>query len=567
MRRRVPLIAFGSLVLFAAFLVAASWLRDRRILQQIFGKWSAEQVSRLSEGVYQISFSDPEFNLGRRRVWMDSIALVTDTVRLAARQDSLPRLRIVLRDCQLTGVRLISLALGRGLDARKFGCENVEIDAQIPALRSRPRPVAERQDRPFMVVTREIELPAKVPAIRIRGVMFPRTALHLVQRRHSGAQVSLSLLLDWRLRAVNLDPTDPVAMRRPLFSEDVTVEADSVRFRPEPNVETRIGHIAVGVTDSTLELRDFAYGPTISDEARARTQKYRSARIRASAARVAYAGLDLTQLTEGNGLSMRRLEVDSARLDVLTDKRLPKAPRAPAKLTPQEWIRELDRGVEVDSVIVTNSAVVYREMHPDRLAPGVLTFDRINAVATHVRHEPGRSGLHDPMRLSVTTRLMEHANLRARFDVPLDAPNFALTVRGEVGPMDVTQMNQFIQRVAPVTIKSGKLDAVRFEIAVQNGFAHGTVVPLYDDLALDLNGRGMKGILGGKGFVSGVARSVAEIAINELGVHRANPGDGQDPRAGRVAHEFTTDETLPAFLWNGIRDGLVRVVKKRNNDD
>ena len=552
----------GVIGLLALIVGFGAWLRDRRILGQVFGKWSMEQVALLSDSVYSLSFTDPQFSWSRRRVRVDSIALVTDTARLQGRKDSLPRLRIVFRDCELSGVQLVPLALGRGLNAHRFGCGGADLAVEIPPVRRRPRPSGEGA-RPFMVVTRSIELPERVPAIRITGVMFPSTRLSLAQRRFSGARVDLSLILDWRLRGVNIDPRDLGAMLRPLFSEEFTLAADSVRFRPEPNLETRIAHVGISVTDSTLELRDFQYGPTVSDTERARTQRYRESRIRAAARRVTYAGLDLTQLAEGNGLTMRRLEVDSAILDVLSDKRLPPAPRRKSRLTPQEWVAELDRGVRIDSVILREGTIAYREMHPSRDAPGVLVFSGVDALATQVRHEPGGDGQHEPMKLRLTSRLMDEADLQATFTVPLDAPQFVLSVEGTVGPMDVTAMNRFMQRVAPVQIKSGRLDSVRFQVVVKNGVARGSVMPLYDDLALDVTGEGMGGLLGKRGVIGNIARGVAEVAVNEFGVRRANPDGGGSPLSGRVSHPFQSDETLPAFLWNGIREGLVDVVKKR----
>ncbi|MBI4500654.1 MAG: hypothetical protein HY700_05785 [Gemmatimonadetes bacterium] len=553
-------LGLGFLVLLAVLVAAGSWLRDRHILEKLFGEWSAEEVSKLSGGVYRLTFSQPQFSWGRRQVRVDSIAVTTDSARLIGHSDSRPRLALVFRKCELSGVAVVPLALGRGLDAHRFGCDVAEVRLEFPASRASRSAGTGPRDSPFLVLTRTIELPKAVPSIRIRGVMFPRTRLALGQRRLSGARVDLSLLLDWRVRHLDLDPTDPEAMRRPLFSEDVMLQADSVHFRPAADAETSIGHMAIGITDSTLALRNFTFRPTPAEPG-ARNLRFRSWRLQASAARVAYAGLDLRQLAEGNGLSMRRLEVDSARLDVLSDRRMPGTRTETRKQTPQQWIAELDRGVQVDSVIIRRGSVIYRELRSGHQAPGVLEFEALNAIATNVRHDPAKPGFTDPMRLAVTTRFMDEAKLHAVFSVPLDAPNFALNVRGRVGPMEVTQINRFLQRVAPFQIKSGRVDSIGFRMDVRNGVARGVVLPLYDDLSLDVTGRGMSGVLGGSGVISGMARGLFEAAVNRFGVRRANPEPGKPVREGRVNHTFSPDETLPAFLWNGIRDGLVDVVK------
>ena len=74
--------------------------------------------------------------------------------------------------------------------------------------------------------------------------------------------------------------------------------------------------------------------------------------------------------------------------------------------------------------------------------------------------------------------------------------------------------------------------------------------------AISVTRDGSDGTLGGGGFVSGVARRVASIASKT--VLRANNPDrpAMAPRIGAIDHRFTSDETLVAFLWAGVRDGF-----------
>jgi hypothetical protein len=308
-----------------------------------------------------------------------------------------------------------------------------------------------------------------------------------------------------------------------------------------------------------MELRDFFYGPK-DDQRHSADHLHASDHIRSWASRVAYQGLDLTQLAEGNGLRMRKLEVDSGSLDMLSDKRLPQQAQQETRLTPQQWIAELDRGVAIDTVIVTRGSVTYRELHPQDRTPGILKFEDIKAIATNMRHLPGRPNPSQSMHLRLSSRFMDQAPLEAIFDVPLDAPTFTMSFRGRAGTMDVTQLNGFMGGSSPFQIKEGRVDSIRFDVAVRNGVARGKVVPFYGDLALDITGQGMSGVLGGKGIISDVARGLVEVAVNKFKLRRSNPEEGKPARQGRVEHPFSSDETLQAILWNGIREGLVDVI-------
>jgi hypothetical protein len=104
---------------------------------------------------------------------------------------------------------------------------------------------------------------------------------------------------------------------------------------------------------------------------------------------------------------------------------------------------------------------------------------------------------------------------------------------------------------------------ITFDATVVNGVAAGTITPRYHDLAIEVTGRGAKGILGGGGVIGDAARGIATFLGNAAEINADNPGDGETvPRTGTIKHTFTPNETLPAFLWASIRDGLFSVMRK-----
>src|SRR5256885_7460868 len=117
MLRRRSGLGFGlaSVALLALAVGFGSWLRDRRLLEDIFGQWSVEQVDKLSQGAYRISFTDPHFSWMAGRVRVDMITLTTDSAGLARRPGRLPGLRLLFHGCELNGVHVVQLATGRGL--------------------------------------------------------------------------------------------------------------------------------------------------------------------------------------------------------------------------------------------------------------------------------------------------------------------------------------------------------------------------------------------------------------------------------------------------------------------
>ena len=263
------------------------------------------------------------------------------------------------------------------------------------------------------------------------------------------------------------------------------------------------------------------------------------------------------------GLRARRVQLDSVRMDFFSDHRRPKNPRPPRRLTPQAWIAGIERGIHVDSVVIRDGEIVYREHKPRHREPGVMTWGRITAVATNVRHVAGRRSTRDRMTLNASSRLLNEGKFDVQFVVPLDAPGFTMTYRGRLGPMPATRFNAFVEEALPWRLDKGRVESITFTAQVTNGVARGTVVPRYKDLAVKATGEGSGGILGTGGVVGDVAQSVATFVANLSEIRSDNPENGEAaPRTGTIDHAFTPDQTLPAFLWKSLRGGLWAVVRK-----
>jgi hypothetical protein len=150
-----------------------------------------------------------------------------------------------------------------------------------------------------------------------------------------------------------------------------------------------------------------------------------------------------------------------------------------------------------------------------------------------------------------------------RFAVPLDAPRFDMTFRGTLGAMPAASLNVFVRETLPLRISKGQIVGMSFRATVTEGVARGTITPRYNDLRVAVTRRGSTGILGNGGILGGAVRGIASLVGNWTQLHANNPDDADEaPRIGTIHHTLAPDETLPAFLWASIRDGLMAVVRK-----
>ena len=166
------------------------------------------------------------------------------------------------------------------------------------------------------------------------------------------------------------------------------------------------------------------------------------------------------------------------------------------------------------------------------------------------------------MTLTARAQLQNVGRLDVQAVVPLDAPRFDMAFQGTLGTMPAAAFNAFVVETRALQIETGLVADVAFAVGVRNGVAVGTITPRFNDLAVSITRDGSDGILGGGGLLGGAARGIASFAAKRV-LRANNPVRGTSvPLVGQIYHIFTPEETLIAFLWTGLRDGLLTVVKK-----
>src|SRR6267378_1061788 len=187
MGRKLKRIAIGVFAAFAVALLAVylASLRASPLVNELLRDWATSEIATQSDSVYALHVGRLHFN------WP---------------------LRGVLRSCVISGINLPRLVLGRGLEASQIGCAEVHWEsdappdsasvarlqqARPPAPRPQPAPdTSRRTESPHgavMAFQRELDLPRRVPTIRIGRIVFPKVAIGVVARKPSGDHTRFDL--------------------------------------------------------------------------------------------------------------------------------------------------------------------------------------------------------------------------------------------------------------------------------------------------------------------------------------------------------------------------------------
>ena len=536
-RKPAPLLAILAVLILAVALGLRLW--DRSV-ERGLGRWAVEELARQTDGTYRLELGDVSFQPLSGTIAFDSAAVATDAGRNRGRSSPLPLLQARAHECRVSGLDLVRLLLRRSFHARVLECRRLAAGIQLVE-RSRgdsaaPADTAGSGDR-FVG-------PLGLSGLHIDRVSFPSLSLRL--ERPGGRRGSAIVLLErarFEAEGIRYDPDTATAERAWLGASGLLV-------RPDTLVEISADRLVADFTDSTLSMRGARHEPSIPEAEWRRRARSRD-RIRFALDSLHGRGVGYRAFLADGSLQVRALELRGPRLDVLSDRRIPRR-SPPRRRTPQQVAAQTRSPLRLDTVLVTGGTIVYRERKPDTERAGVVTFERMHATILDL-DAPSEG---EPLRIEASARLMGEGRLTARARVPLGAPDFRYEVSGRLGPMPAKAFNRFLGVNEGFQFDDGAVEEITFTQTVRGGRAVTAVTPRYRGLSVEPTGDG-------GGVIGSLAREVKDFIAGAFVVRSRNPDEeGEDLRTGRTVRRYSHERTWLQFLWAGLRDGLVAVLKE-----
>lgn len=521
-----------------------------RYVEVGLGRWAVAELSRRTDGTYRLILGDLDFQPLAGSLSFDSAVTVTDTAANRRRSAPLPILNARAVGCRLSGVSVLDLLLRHRFDAQHMGCRSVSAAMQL-LLAAAGAPDPPEGDSDTLNTHDSGERPAPplgISYFRIADVRFPTLIFSL--RRTGPRGESMLSLERARLGAelLEYDPTAPLGHRAG-SSQGVRLDASGFLLRPDSMSEFAIGRIDIGLSDSTVHLDSVVYRLRVPDSVWARAQRHRRDRITFGFDRLYARGLAYRTFIRTGEFNIRALEMQGARLEVLSDKRPPPGPSG-RHSTPQAAAQRSHPALRLDTLLIRDSRIVYMEQKPKHDHPGQLTFGQVQGRIVHI--DVPSSG--DTLAIDVSARLMNAGLLSAHATVPLDAPDFRFTLTGKLGTMPALVLNDFLQETEPMLLKGGTIDSMPFSITTVRGVAKTTLVPYYHDLAIDFTGGGVGGF---------IKAGLIEFAANKFKVRATNPEEaGKPPRKATTSRTYDPMKAWLAFLWLCLRDPMMKTIVK-----
>jgi len=261
----------------------------------------------------------------------------------------------------------------------------------------------------------------------------------------------------------------------------------------------------------------------------------------------------LTDWLLNNQLKVDKLTIDGFLGNTYRDKRYP-FPQNHFPPLPASALHDLDFEVYIDTLLLRNSEMTYREYVSPALKPGKIFFTNLNLVGRNITNEPVQIAKDSLMRFYASARLMDEGRMEAQLDFNLKSTQDEFRVNGVVNAFDLTCLNPLLEQVAFVGINSGKNELISFNFLANNEKALGNMRFTYNKLQIRLIDKD-------KLEDGGSGEGLASFLANTFVVRGNNPAFLGGFREGEIYFSRDVNKSIFNFLAKSVLSGLSSTIR------
>ena len=343
--------------------------------------------------------------------------------------------------------------------------------------------------------------------------------------------------IDWILSGMNIVASDTSETGKALYANNILLTLRNFELYPAGDLYGyRVDRASVVGQEESVKLEGVTILPKVSDVEFMQRLKLRKPRLKVRIAEVLIRKLNLFRALHKQEWTMESVTVESARFNIFQNKNLPLPLN---KRMPNEMFRTIKSYLNIDTILVRNSHILYTEVVED--GKGLLEFENANGVILNMTNDRLKMSDSTPARIYARAELMGAGKLDVSLNLPLLAGSFRCNYVVNLGKMDMTYLNRLLTDKDHLRIESGDAENVVLKARVQDGLALGTLEATYNNLKLSVlreedNSK--------KKFISAVAnllirgRTIARTLTDPLRSARsttaANPPMGSSASCGAL---------------------------------
>jgi hypothetical protein len=262
-------------------------------------------------------------------------------------------------------------------------------------------------------------------------------------------------------------------------------------------------------------------------------------------------GLDTnSSFYDSLNLHASSITIDSLTLTDHRNKNIPRPPE-PEKPLFRSMIDSIPFPVTVDSLLLSNSTIIYKELGEGKSAHGELVFNDLKGQIYNITNDPVRQARLEGFAAHFTGQVNNQGRLRFDLDVPY--PDNTFVVEANIQKMNMKALNSTLMPLADVKVNNGIIHDLNIRITADENQAQCRMKLDYQDLNVSILTED-KNEIKDMGFLSRIANS----AVRKSHI----PGD-----KNYTIPTYITQRNLQRgpfnYIWKATKDGFAVIVPSK----
>jgi len=335
------------------------------------------------------------------------------------------------------------------------------------------------------------------------------------------------------------------------FVESSSIQTGKNKFISSDSLYvTNVKSVAYNFSTNTLTLDSLQIAPRYSDAEFFKKAKFQTDRINLFGARFVGSNFRLKTFLKTGTIHFGGMDVYGLNVELFRNKNYPVNPTDYKKM-PQEMILDVEKPFLVDSILTHDAEIHYKEIVEKAKDPGYIYFDHFNLSLYNVTNIPEKLAADSVLLVNLKAKVMGKTNLSINLFVIITSPEQTFWFSGYTESIGFPVLNPVTQNLVGIDMQGGEGRVLIPMIKGDSSHTSGRVVFLYKKLKVGLYNREKASL------TTGLARSMANILLNDIFIRSNNPTFLRKPKTGVVYTDRVTQKSFVFYIWKSILSGML----------
>lgn len=257
--------------------------------------------------------------------------------------------------------------------------------------------------------------------------------------------------------------------------------------------------------------------------------------------------VDIYDIIRDSGIYLSSINIDKLKLDIYKDKRLPYDTSKRPKL-PQQLLKSMKIDLNIDSIDISNSELIYSERHELSDKPMSVTLGSLNVKVKNVTSVLDSIINGAMMTINLNAELQNHLYMGVDIYFPLNSVSDTFSFSGHLKGGDLKLFNPVLKPVMAVSIESGTLDKLTFSASANPYWSIGKMDMQYHNLKGNVMNHEMTR---SKKLLTWIANTV---------LIQNNPIKNNHVRIEPMYFDRDMYKGLGNYLWKTLQSGITATI-------